>query len=63
VVTAVKLFPVIEQVNVPFYQQFIKDGVVQANEVMEQASVTMLDQLVKMEAALRPLREEVAQAG
>jgi hypothetical protein len=26
VVTAVKLTPVIEQVNVPFYQQFIEDG-------------------------------------
>jgi NAD(P)H-dependent FMN reductase len=63
VVTAVKLFPLIEQVNIPFYQQFIEDGVIQANEVMEQASVTMLDQLVKMEAALRPLRDEVAQAG
>ena len=37
VVTAVKLQPLIEQVNIPFYQQFITDGVVHANEVMEQA--------------------------
>src|SRR5581483_2510511 len=63
-VTAVRLMPVIEQVNIPFYQQFIdEDGVVQANEVMEQASDAMLDQLVRLEAALRPLRDEVAQAG
>jgi NAD(P)H-dependent FMN reductase len=62
VVTAVKLFPLIEQVNIPFYQQFLDDeGVLQANEVMEQAAGTLLDQLVKMEAALRPLREEAAQ--
>jgi hypothetical protein len=65
VVTAVKLFPLIEQVNVPFYQQFIdeNEGVLRANEVMEQAAATMLDQLVTMEAALRPLRESVARTG
>jgi len=64
VVTAVKLYPLIEQVNIPFYQQFLDDaGVLQANEVMEQASVALLDQLVKMEAALRPLREQVSAAG
>jgi NAD(P)H-dependent FMN reductase len=61
VVTAVKLTPVIEQVNIPFYTQFIgEDGVVHANEVMEQAAVAMLDQLVRLEVALRPLREEAA---
>jgi NAD(P)H-dependent FMN reductase len=64
VVTAVRLMPVIEQVNIPFYQQFIDDdGVVQANDVMVQAADAMLDQLVRLEVTLRPLREEVAQAG
>jgi NAD(P)H-dependent FMN reductase len=63
VVTAVRMMPVIEQVNVPFFQQFIdEDGVVQANDVMEQAADAMLDQLVRLEATLRPLRQEVAQA-
>ena len=38
VVTAVKLYPLIEQVNIPFYQQFIDDSVkVNANNVMEGA--------------------------
>ena len=61
VVTAVRLMPLIEQVNIPFFTQFIgEDGVVHANEVMEQAAGAMLDQLVRMEAALRPLREEAA---
>ena len=61
VVTAVKLYPLIEQVNIPFYQQFIDDsGAVNANDVMEQAAGALLDQLVKMEALLRPLREEAA---
>ena len=60
VVTAVKLTPLIEQVKIPFYQQFIDedDGEVHANDVMEQAAGAMLDQLVKLEALLRPLREE-----
>jgi NAD(P)H-dependent FMN reductase len=63
VVTAVRLMPVIEQVNIPFYQQFIdEDGVVQANEVMEQAADTMLEQLLALEATLRPLRAQVTQA-
>jgi NAD(P)H-dependent FMN reductase len=64
VVSALRMTPLIEQVNIPFYQQFIDDdGVVQPNEVMEQAADAMLDQLVRLEATLRPLRDEVAQAG
>lgn len=64
VVSALRMTPVIEQVNIPFYQQFIdEDGVVQANEVMEQAAGAMLDQLLRLEATLRPLREGVAQPG
>jgi NAD(P)H-dependent FMN reductase len=60
VVTALRMTPVIEQVNIPFYQQFIdEDGVLRANDVMEQAAEAMLDQLVRLEATLRPLREEV----
>lgn len=63
VVTAVRMMPVVEQVNIPFFQQFIDaDGVVQANEAMEQASDAMLEQIVRLEATLRPLREGVAQA-
>ena len=64
VVTAVRMTPVIEQVNIPFYQQFIDEqGVVQANAVMEQAADALLDQLLRLEASLRPLRDELAQAG
>ena len=54
----------IEQVNIPFYQHFIDDadGEVHANDVMETAAGAMLDQLVKLEALSRPLREEVARS-
>jgi hypothetical protein len=50
---------VVEAVHIPFVAQFIDDdGVVQANEVMEQAAVAMLDELVLMEDALRGVREQ-----
>jgi NAD(P)H-dependent FMN reductase len=61
VVAAIKLVAVVEAVNIPFVAQFIdSQGVVQANEVMEQAARAMLDELVRVQAALRPLRVEVA---
>ena len=64
VVSALQMMPVIDQVNIPFYQQFIDDGgVLQANEVMEQAAETMLDELLRLQETLRPRRDEVAQPG
>jgi NAD(P)H-dependent FMN reductase len=61
VVTALKMFPLAEAVNIPFHTQFLdEDGAVQANEVMEQAATAMLDELVSLEAALRGLRRQTA---
>jgi len=61
VVGAVKLVAVVEAVNIPFVAQFIDDhGVLQANDVMEQAARAMLDEVVRVQAALAPLRVEVA---
>ena len=57
VVTTLKMLPVFESVNIPFHTQFIdEEGQVQANEVMVQAAAAMLDELVRTEDALRPLR-------
>jgi NAD(P)H-dependent FMN reductase len=57
VVTALRMLPVYDSVNIPFHAQLLDaDGVLQPNEVMEQAADTMLDELVRTEAALRPLR-------
>jgi NAD(P)H-dependent FMN reductase len=57
VVTTLRMLPVFESVNIPFHTQFIdEEGALQANEVMEQAAVAMLDELARTEAALRPLR-------
>jgi NAD(P)H-dependent FMN reductase len=58
VVTTLKMIPVTEAVSIPFVQQFIDDeGRVQANEVMETSARAMLDELLRLTAALQPLRE------
>jgi NAD(P)H-dependent FMN reductase len=63
VVTTLRMLPVVESVNIPFHPQFLDGaGGVTANEIMEQAVVAMLDELVRTESALRPLRGTLAQA-
>jgi NAD(P)H-dependent FMN reductase len=60
VVTTLRMLPVTDSVNIPFYNQFLdSDGVFQPNEVLEQAADAMLDELVRTEAALRPLRASI----
>ena len=57
VVTTLRMLPVTDSVNIPFYNQFLdSDGVFQPNAVLEQAADAMLDELVRTEAALRSLR-------
>jgi NAD(P)H-dependent FMN reductase len=58
VVTALRMVPVVESVNIPFHTQFIEDGEVRANETMEKAADAMLDELSRLDAALRPLRRQ-----
>ena len=59
VVSALKMVPVVEAVNIPFVAQFIDDDEnLVANEVMEQAVVAMLNELNLMQATLRGLREQ-----
>jgi NAD(P)H-dependent FMN reductase len=63
VVSVLKLLPVSEAVNLPFFTQFIdEDGVLQPNEVMEQSASAMLDELLRVEDALGPLRSSRAAA-
>ncbi|MFI6921439.1 NADPH-dependent FMN reductase [Nonomuraea spiralis] len=57
VVSTLKMIPVVEAVNIPFYQQFIaEDGTVAPNEVMIAAADAMLAELAKLTGALRPMR-------
>jgi NAD(P)H-dependent FMN reductase len=59
VVAVLKMVPIMEAVSIPFHSQFLdEDGVVQANETMEQAAILMLDELARVEEALRPLRTQ-----
>jgi NAD(P)H-dependent FMN reductase len=58
VVTAVRMVPTGASVNIPFVANFLDDDrVIRANDVMVQAAGEMLDELVALEAALRPLRD------
>jgi NAD(P)H-dependent FMN reductase len=63
VVTTLKMLPVFEAVSIPFHAQFIDEqGGLQPNDVMEQAAVAMIDELLVSEATLRPRREAIRQA-
>ncbi|MFB6552765.1 NADPH-dependent FMN reductase [Streptomyces sp. NPDC056405] len=56
VVSALRMTPVPEAVSIPFVQQFVVDGRVEANEAMEAGAKAMLDELVRLTHVLRPLR-------
>jgi NAD(P)H-dependent FMN reductase len=57
VLTTLKMTPLFEAVAIPFVTQFIDEqGNLQANEIMEQSAAAMFDELVRVSAALRPLR-------
>jgi NAD(P)H-dependent FMN reductase len=61
IVSVLRMTAVSEAVNIPFVRQFIdEDECFVANEVLEQAAGAMLDELDRLQAALRPLREPVA---
>lgn len=57
VVTTLRMQPVPEAVSIPFvFGQLDDEGRLQPNDVMEGAVKGVLDELSRMEAALRPLR-------
>jgi NAD(P)H-dependent FMN reductase len=57
VVSALKMVPVTDAVNIPFVQQFLNaDRELQPNEVMEGAATAMLDELERWTTAMQPLR-------
>jgi len=57
IVTAVAMMPTQASVNIPFVRQFLgDDGRITGNDVMLEAVPAMLDELLKFQAALAPLR-------
>ena len=61
VVTTLRMVPVFDSVNIPFHAALIKDGKFQPSDVLNQAADTMLDELLRLESALHPLRTPAAQ--
>jgi NAD(P)H-dependent FMN reductase len=62
VIAAVRLLPVADAVHIPFHPQFLEDGRLRSNEIMDQAADAMLDELLFSETALRALRPAVRSA-
>jgi NAD(P)H-dependent FMN reductase len=57
VLDGLKLSLVFDNVYIPFVQDLIHDGQLDANDVMRSAATKMLDELARFENALRPLRD------
>jgi NAD(P)H-dependent FMN reductase len=63
VISAVGMRPIEDAVYIPFHTQFFdEERRLRANEIMEQAAVAMLDELVRTETVLRPLRPALRRA-
>jgi NAD(P)H-dependent FMN reductase len=63
VVAAVKMTPAFEAVSIPFVKEFLgDDGRIHANDVMETSARAMLDEVARLEEALRPLRRRLREA-
>jgi NAD(P)H-dependent FMN reductase len=57
VLSALKVVPVTEAVNIPFVQEKLdENGRLKPNEIMEGAATAMLSELVRWERAIGPLR-------
>jgi NAD(P)H-dependent FMN reductase len=58
VVASVKMVPIPEAVSIPFVQQFLsdEDGEITANDAMCEGADAMLAELLRLQAALEPLR-------
>ncbi len=64
VVTALKLVPVAESVNIAFIkQQLDEDGRLRATDAMGKAAASMLDELARLSGALKELRRPGVPAG
>jgi NAD(P)H-dependent FMN reductase len=63
VVTTLKMMPLTESVTVPFVAQHIQNGEFQPPPIMTESALQMLQELVRWEEALRPLRESARVTG
>lgn len=62
IATALKMMPLFEQVAIPFVAQLMDDdGQFRATDALERSATTMLDELLRWDVALRPLRARTLQ--
>jgi NAD(P)H-dependent FMN reductase len=62
VLTALRMVPVVEAATIPFVQQFLTpDGAFLPNDQLAAGGTAMLDELLRVTTALRPLRAAVEQ--
>lgn len=59
-VTSLKIVPIVEAVNVPFFAHMISDGRFMPNPPTETGAGLMLAELKKWAAALKPMRQQVS---
>jgi len=57
VVTTLRMVAIPDAVNVPFFANFIKDGKLEPNQVMEDSARAMLKELKKWAGPLKAMRE------
>ena len=61
VVTALKMMPLMEAVNVPFFTKFIDDqNKFNADEIIQKSAEAMLKELLKWTEALQIMRNKTA---
>jgi NAD(P)H-dependent FMN reductase len=58
VLSALRMVSVVEAVNIPFVAQFMVDGAIQPNDVMQAASSAVLDELGRFAPVMRAVREQ-----
>ncbi len=56
IVTALRMMPIPEAVAIPFYTQYVKDGVFAPPEANAKTARAMMDELAKWANALKPMR-------
>ena len=56
ILAGLKVVPILEAVNIPFFNQFMKDGTFQGNDSHKKAVTVMLDELARWTKALASLR-------
>ena len=64
IVAGLKMMPMVEAVNLPFFTQSIdkETGAFQPGAMQEKAAAVMLDELLKWAEALKPMRQPIATA-